>query len=66
MIEKKIYICEGCRHEYDDAKQCKACEEKHISALYIESAKYEPNRGFPVSIVVEDTFGGKRKTYVEA
>ncbi len=56
MIERKLYMCEFCRTDYKDAKDCIACEAKHKTKLHIQDAVYKPfktvNDGFPIKLVV--------------
>lgn len=56
MIERKLYTCEICKTDYENVKDCIACEANHKTRLHIDSLVFKPYKpntdGFPTKIVV--------------
>lgn len=40
MKEKKYYICDFCKSEYDNKTECKKCEKRHKVPVSIEGKRY--------------------------
>lgn len=56
MNEIKLYQCEFCGTQYNQAFLCKNCEEKHRKPIGVEAGKYvavaNDTTGAPVTVKV--------------
>lgn len=53
MTERKIYVCDCCRAEYDNPAACSKCESDHVKASKIVKSRYNKFACAPNRIVVE-------------
>ena len=42
MKEKKLYVCEFCRTEYNESDKAIACEKHHQKPVKVRALKYIP------------------------
>ena len=61
MIEKKVYICEGCGREYNSPEACSKCETVHVKVSKIVTSRYLVYADIPHTIEVELQNGGRAK-----
>jgi hypothetical protein len=63
MKEKILYTCEYCHTDYKYEYEAKKCEDNHSKKLKIVDKRYQAykvnEKGFPITITVEDENGNK-------
>ena len=61
MIEKKVYVCEGCCKEYGSPEACSKCETSHVKVSKIVKSMYYTYVDIPHTIEVELQNGGRAR-----